>query len=224
MKNKFYLITILLGLIALYLKDSASLFIPVFAQTSPAPIMGSNKITLNLRLKFQGITKRPITLQSIPIQFQLIRGFGNNRVVTPPVFADFTALDNGVFIGKVAFVNVPSGENYALTVKGFKHLKKKFCDVNSSEKNPGEYKCREGKLSLQLGDNILDFSGVTLFGGDLGTQDGFLNAYDISRLLNSVGKNDESSKADLNMDGKVDKTDYNLISETIAKTSGVDEE
>jgi hypothetical protein len=218
--SKLFLIFVFTGAIVL---SSAVIFLPVFAQNSPAPPQ-SSKIILNLRLRFQGISKRPSTPPSMPIQFQLIRGSGDSRVVSPPVFADFTPLDSGIFIGKVAFENISAGENYALTVKGFKHLKKKFCDDKVSEKNPGEYKCRDGKLGLKQGENNLDFSGITQFSGDLGIQDGFLNSYDISKLLNSIGKNNESSGADLNMDGKVDKTDYNLISETIVKTTGVDEE
>ena len=124
----------------------------------------------------------------------------------------FTAGANGVWSGVVDFAVNPN-HKYALLVKGSHHIQKRVCVKAPTETDGGTYKCAKGVLSLDKGDNDLDLSGIILLAGDLPVQDGTVDAYDISLVRNNIGKTDEASLAqsDINRDGKCDTQDYSLV-------------
>jgi hypothetical protein len=135
---------------------------------------------------------------------------------------DFTADANGIWTGKV-MVDLPPSLNAAqsrfkLLIKGPKHLQKRICDSAPKESYPGTYHCEVGNITLNpSASNDLDLSGIYLLVGDLpqqdGTQDGIVNSFDTSLILQLFGKTDQASlaQADLNLDGVINPQDYSLV-------------
>ncbi|MFA6532421.1 MAG: dockerin type I domain-containing protein [Patescibacteria group bacterium] len=186
---------------------------------SPTPTGGVNptdgpadNAKLNLKLKFQGIGSKPPTdtLSKMKVRFRLYDE--NTEKYADNDSSIFTADDKGVWTGVVDFAVVPS-HKYALLVKGSHHIQKRICIKNPTETDGGTYKCAKGMLALAKGDNDLDLSGIILLAGDLPVQDGTVDAYDISLVRNNIGKTDETSLAqsDINRDGKCDTQDYSLV-------------
>ncbi|GEM_PF-979236 len=175
---------------------------------SPTPQRGD--VTLNLKIKFQGVVKQPTGITSIPVLVTLRSpGVSSDSAKTTNVTSDV----NGVWSGAVSFQNVPLGGGHTVLIKGPKHVQKKLCDNISVETAPGTYSCSLGKINLVSGNNVLDFSGVVELVGDLPQQDGIIDSYDISFIRNNLGKSDPSVLAtgDLNYDGILDSQDYSLL-------------
>jgi len=179
--------------------------------TTPTPTGGSTEnISLNLKLKFQGITKKP-NIDTMSVKVKL----GGLFPTTDYQTATFTSDDKGVWSGTVSFDAVSGPPAYNVYVKGPKHLQKKICNSVPTESaaGAGTYRCTNGNITLVAGSNNLDFSGITLLVGDLPDQDGATNSYDISLVRNNLNKTDAETLrlADLNLDGKVDTQDYSLV-------------
>jgi len=175
--------------------------------TSPSPTTGN--VTLNLKLKLQGVVKKPASGQETQtVKVKIVDVSGN----TASGSGQFTADDNGIWIGSIT-TNVATGSGYKVFVKGPKHLQKRVCVATPTETYPGSYHCDQGGITITAGQNTFDFSGVYMLVGDLPEQDGVVNSYDTSLIRNNLGKSDADtlSKADLNFDGIVDTQDYSLI-------------
>lgn len=186
---------------------------------SPTPTGGvtptdrpEDNAKLNLKLKFQGIGSKPPTdtLSKMKVKFRLYDE--NTEKYADNDNSMFTADANGVWSGVVDFAVNPN-HKYALLVKGSHHIQKRVCVKKPTETDGGTYKCAKGMLTLDKGDNDLDLSGIILLAGDLPVQDGTVDAYDISLVRNNIGKTDETSLAqsDINRDGKCDTQDYSLV-------------
>ena len=69
------------------------------------------------------------------------------------------------------------------------------------------------KLQLKTGENVLDFSGIVLLSGDLGEQDGVVNAADVALIRNNLGSTntDILRQADVNRDNIIDTQDHSLV-------------
>jgi len=184
-------------------------FAPCPPITTPS---AKTSVTLNLKLKFQGVLSRPSNNQN-QINVRVRLAGGSLSQPTDYQTAVFTTNDNGIWSGQVSFVNVPTGGKYRIYVKGPKHLQKKICDAVPTETYQGTYRCSEGNITLNSGDNFLDFSGVYQSVGDLPAQDGFVNAYDIALVQNNLNRTDTDilALADLNFDGRVDTQDHSLV-------------
>ncbi len=171
------------------------------------PIPGVN---INLKLKFQGILKKPNTATIMPVKVTVS---GKGTPGPQGRVGDFTVDENGIWSGRVDFVSFPPGSDYKVFVKGPKHLQKRVCDNAPSESFPGSYHCENGVITLAPGGNALDFSTIYQLVGDLPQQDGVVNSYDISLVRNNLGKSDAPTLAlaDLNLDGIVDSQDYSLV-------------
>lgn len=183
------------------------------AGVTPTPTTGAGeegKVKVNLKLRFQGIVAKPDSrFTTMTVKCSV----GDGGLFLPQSrTATFTAGDNGFWTGRLAF-DVPAGNGYKILCKGPKHLQKKICDAKPSESFPGTYSCDKGKMQLIEGENTLDFTGITLLSGDLPNQDGIVNAYDTSLVVNSLDKEDAESVrlADLNLDGKVNAIDHSLV-------------
>lgn len=172
----------------------------------------ANNAKLNLKLKFQGIGSKPATdtLSKMKIRFRLYDE--NTEKYADNDSSMFTSDANGVWSGVVDFAVNPN-HKYALLVKGSHHIQKRVCVKKPTETDGGTYKCAKGTITLVEGDNDLDLSGIILLAGDLPVQDGTVDAYDISLVRNNIGKTDETSLAqsDINRDGKCDTQDYSLV-------------
>jgi len=180
---------------------------------SPTPTPTPASVSVKLKLKFQGITTKPKGSQN---KLELAIAFKNEKKsIFQTVTKEFSA-DNNLIWSNADSINLTlSPDNsYLILVKGPKHLQKKICDNYPDESGSGWYTCRNNSyVTLREGENILDFSNIMLFSGDLPQQDGYLNSYDLSLVKNNLGKNDSRSLqiADVNLDGVVDSQDFSLL-------------
>jgi hypothetical protein len=175
------------------------------------PVTGNT--VLNMKLKYQGIAKKPAT-NSMAIKVKVIGG-----AITTPIekTGTFTADDSGVWSGAIGFDTTASTLKYTVFVKGPRHLQKKVCDTAPAETSAGIYRCGLGNITLTAGANALDFSKILMLSGDIygpdKTQDGLVNAVDISYIRNNLNKTDAATLGvcDINLDGKCDTQDYSLV-------------
>lgn len=179
--------------------------------TTAAP--GGGGASLNLKLKFQGITAQPA--DNLNTMKAMVKVVGNGVEATASGVI-FKSDANAVWSSQTPITfstTVPPGNGYTIFVKGEKHVQKKICDSTPTETSPATYRCTNGKITLVDGVNNLDFSGILLLGGDLPAQDGIVNSYDISLVRNNLGKSDAEavSLADINKDGRVNTQDHSLI-------------
>jgi hypothetical protein len=182
---------------------------PTLTPTPTGAVSGN--VQLNLKLKFQGILGKPAdALNKLNVKVKLYNtttGQGTDYKT-----AEFTADAKGIWSGNVGF-NVDVNAKYILFVKGPYHLQKKICDAGPTETAGGTYRCTKGNITLKNGNNDLDLSSIVLLVGDLPDQDGTVSSYDTSLIRNNLGKTDDASLAnsDVNRDGIVDTQDYSLV-------------
>ncbi len=175
--------------------------------TTIPPAAGTS---LNLKLKFQGITKKPANSSALTVKVT-IAADGSSQTATSN--GTFTPDNNGVYSGNVSFSSIPSASKYYLLIKGPKHIQKKVCVATPTELTAGTYHCGAGAITLTPDNNSIDASGITLLSGDLPPQDGVVDSYDISLVRNNLGSQDPKvlSSADINLDEIVDSQDFSLI-------------
>ena len=175
-------------------------------------------MTLNLKIKLQGITKKPINANPIKVKVKL----GGRALSAQTAYqtGTFTPGDNGVWTGSVNF-NVPAGGGYVLYIKGPKHLQKKICVNNPSESPAGTYHCSENKVSLSAGNNTLDLSSILQLSGDLpatdGNQNGLIDSYDVASIRQNFQTTDQSKIAvgDLDFDNGITTSDWSLLVQSL---------
>lgn len=181
------------------------------ATVTPTPSTGTTtgNITLNLKLKFQGILKKPADQYNSMIVRVTAEDTKNNKSVGT---GTFTAGDNGIWSGSVS-INAIAGDGFKIFIKGPKHVQKRVCVATPTETSPGTYHCENGAITLTAGANNLDFSGIYMLSGDLPVQDTVVDSYDTSLVFNNLGHTDSTSLglADINLDGIVDTQDYSLV-------------
>lgn len=183
--------------------------------TTPAPSPTASGPGITFKLKFQGIQKKPSAAVAWPVKIKLVSDTTGQRFEST---VSFTSDDNGVWSAKVPLNGFQAGR-YMIYVKGPKHIQKKICDITPTESIAGTYHCKNDQgVSLAAGNQTLDFTGILQLVGDLPDQDGVVNAYDISQIVNCIATPSDSctQKADLNLDGKVDAQDYSLVIAALA--------
>ena len=195
---------------------------PTNTPTSTQPSEGS--VSLNLKLKFQGVMKEPSNANQRTMKVR-IKVAGGNLSSPVSVGADFTLTNNKnsntdalIWEGTVNLpAQVTPGQKYYLLIKGPKHIQKKICDNTPSETTDGSYRCQgERTITFSSGQNNLDFSKIYLLGGDLpvnGLQNGVVDSLDTSYIRNNLGKTDSDviSVADINLDGIIDAQDWSTV-------------
>jgi hypothetical protein len=185
---------------------------------TPVPGQKAN-ITLNLKIKLQGVTKKPKVADAIQVLVKLDSASGAPVSKT----TSFTVDDSGVWSGKVEFENMPTGAGYKVYIKAPKHIQKKICDAAPTETKGGLYHCGDGKITLAAGANSLDFSKIIQLAGDLpeGTaakQNGIVDAYDTTFIRTNLGSTDatKGKTGDLNLDGVIDTQDYSMVLQSLS--------
>jgi Zn-dependent metalloprotease len=176
---------------------------------SATPTTVPPNATLKLSVKFQGITTKPVASGSATIKVTVVNDTGYKYATA----AQFAVGDNGIWTSSVP-IAIPAAGAYSVFVKGPYHIQKKVCDTNPTETAPGTYRCKsDQKLQLKTGENVLDFSGIVLLSGDLGEQDGVVNAADVALIRNNLGSTnaDILKQADVNRDGIIDTQDHSLV-------------
>lgn len=185
---------------------------PYPSPTSVTPTISQapGTMNLNLKLKFQGILKKPVSGTTMKVKVTID---GKELNDTKSQVLDFAVDDLGIWSGKAIFT-ASAGEGYKVYIKGDKHLQKRICDTSPTETASGTYRCGDaGHIALQTGDNNLDFSQIVELSGDLPDQDGVVDAYDISYIRLNLGSIDPKviSVGDINHDGILDTQDYSLL-------------
>ena len=181
---------------------------------TPSPTVSSSGVTLNLSLRFQGITGAVASGRTtMPVRFTISGGGLSQTVVKS---ADFFTSGGGIWTGSINFPDL-SASTYTIFVKGPRHVQKKICDATPSDQGvTGSYRCRADSagVTVSSGGNTLDFSNISLLSGDLplpdGGQDGIIDSKDVSYIRNNLG-NKEDTVCDINMDGICDSQDYTLL-------------
>jgi len=187
--------------------------------SSPPTLSGpAVSVKLTMKIKFQGIGKKPANASPIKVKIKL----GGRALSAPTAYqtGTFTPQDNGIWTGTVDF-NVPVGGGYTILVKGPKHLQKKVCTNKPTENPAGFYHCSEGNVQLVAGNNDIDLSGVILLAGDLpaadGSQSGLIDTYDVSTIRQNFQTTDQAKIAlgDLDLDGGITTLDWSLLVQSL---------
>jgi len=180
---------------------------------TPTPTPPPGEVKIKVKVKFAGVTeKRPG--QKVKIKVGRISAIGATSILQELNDVILEADNSGVYESQTITLSsaVLKGSSYYLLLKGPKHLQVRFCQ-NSGQTRP----CSKGDIRLENGENILDFTGYPLPGGDLPPQDGVVNAIDAVALTNCFFQTSAQclEKADLNFDGIVNTMDMNIMNNTI---------
>ena len=174
---------------------------------TPTPLPG--QVKFKFKVKFSAVeNKKPDQI----VRVKIGRG---ETIMQELEQVNLTANNQGIYESPLITLSsvVNPGENYYLLIKGPKHLQVRFCQ-NSGQVRP----CTTGKITLNSGENLLDFTGYPLPGGDLPPQDGVVNAIDAVALVNCLNTPETQeclNKADLNFDGIINTMDINIMNNTI---------
>jgi len=176
--------------------------------STPTPTPPPGEVKIKFRVKFEGVYDKKGN-QNVRLKI------GKDQAILQELSdVILTSDDQGVYESPLLTLSsaVTSGSNYYILIKGPKHLQVKFCQ-NSGQSRP----CTNGMISLNNGENILDFTGYPLPGGDLPPQDGIVNAMDAVAMVNCLFDSSSQciNKADLNFDGAVNTMDINIMNNTI---------
>ncbi len=175
----------------------------------PATITAGKGITLDLALKFQGVgTALGRSGGSIPIQVGIT---GDSIQETLTQLVQFSSNNVGIINGTVSFPTAPAG-NYCVFIKGPLHSRRKVCHTKPLEAQIGEYRRGNSTIPLAIGENELDFTGISMMSGDV-DQNGVVNSFDLLSVYNSIGSTNPSAidRCDVNYDGACGALDYGLI-------------
>lgn len=189
-------------------------------QTPPqsSPLTPAQQIVLNIGLKFQGIAKRiEGEKMTRPVKITLA---SENLKVQLSETSIFTLEDDGIWRGSSSF-DAPASSDYVLYIKGPFHLQKKYCTQNPEKDTKGAKVCDRSEITLEQGENSLDFTRSIQLAGDLpeekNVQDGVLNSRDLSLVRNNLLSSDPDilARADVNLDGAINSLDYALLLQTL---------
>lgn len=189
---------------------------PVIAFSFTSP----NTPVVNLTLKAGGI--KNASSQKLAAQVRVVGPDGKTSILYP---LELSVGEGGVLIGSFEIKDFTPKDNLKILIKGPMHLQKAICETNPKETEPGKYACTKGSISIKPGQNNFDFTGISLIPGDLSPQDGKLNGYDYSQILNNLGSKDSKilSLFDLNLDGIIDKKDLGLLDFVSKNFKGIDQ-
>lgn len=127
---------------------------------------------------------------------------------------------NGIWKGSVTLTGMSTNttDRYSITIKGPLHLAKRFCVLSASDEQSAP--CTEPQIILAP-RIVASYTGKadSLDPGDLPEQDGVLNVMDIPKVLSNLLKADNEARAtaDLNYDGVVNASDWQLLLQSMQK-------
>lgn len=185
---------------------------------SPAPTPPPTVRPFQMLFKFDGVTDDGASFErlataaaKVTVKF-LSQSLGYTQGwVTTPIYVTY----DGAGIYKLRFgvwsANLPAANDYAITLKGEKHLSVKFCQPTGQTAH-----CTgPGSISMPVDPNTpnnYDFTGIPLPAGDLYPQDGTVTTVgensDLSRMLLLLAKPPSELTA---QDLLVGDLDYNQV-------------
>lgn len=176
-------------------------------------------VNLKLLVRFQGIDGSTDTArESIQTTVSVTHSSGE-RIARETVF---TYTESGVWEGSTSLPEEIEDIPVSVLIKGAKHLQRRICDNEATEESEGNYTCTDSQLTLQVGENVLDTTGIIFFAGDVtstsGDQDGLIDSSDLAFIRNNIGSEEPDivMRGDLNMDGRIDTQDYGLITASLS--------
>ncbi|OGK19330.1 hypothetical protein A3G67_00295 [Candidatus Roizmanbacteria bacterium RIFCSPLOWO2_12_FULL_40_12] len=181
---------------------------PTAKAPTAAPATGgqTGSVTLNLKLKFQGVVKQPSSqFNNLKVKVSLSESVSGT--------GDFTSDAEGAWTGKVTLAKAPIGTPVSVFVKGPKHIQKKICVASPTETQGGIFSCQNAAITLKAGENTLDFSKILLLVGDLPEQDGVVDSNDVSFIRQNLTSTDADDLkiGDVNLNGIIDSQDFSLV-------------
>lgn len=156
--------------------------------------------SITLKIKLQGERANNTEL-NVQITFYSQDGFTKNESIK------FTSVNKSVFEGKISLNNdFNFSRFYALFVKPEKYLGKIFCTNELSGID-----CKTPQFLFKQDNNIIDLTNTTFMAGDLPPQDGKVDSYDLTKIINNLGKIGASyTNTDINQDFVTNAVDYTL--------------
>lgn len=162
-------------------------------------------INIAFKLKLQGVYQPDYKMN---MRIDVYNGSATKVASFPN--AQLTYSDSGYFDGLVMLQqDFDLTKPYALFIKPEKYLGQLFCSASKSGAD-----CQYPSFIFLTGMNQLDIRDKVFYAGDLSPQDGKVDAADISKIFAAIGKKDTT--ADINNDGIVNGTDYNLAQKTLS--------
>lgn len=197
----FLLITVPLSLWGLMTGDFELRKRAVTGEVAPAAQV------LRFRLRFKGITSRPVNDGPQPVQIYATSRDGGDNIGSAGGKELVTVLsdDAGVYRGELVLTGAYFGYHYRLRVKGPKHLQAVFHDVvfqPGSELDLTSWPLRPGDLNL---DARVDEADLLIIN---------------ERMFSSEA--DDLALADVNFDQRVDIVDRSLVLNNISTQSDLD--
>lgn len=206
-----------------------STYFPTSYPTSYPTALGSPVATslepshrsFDIRLKLAGVNDNSAEGAIVVLGF-LSRAFPSyHTLVSTPITLHY--LSNGVYqaLTSIRSEFLPQASDYAIYVKGEKHLNRKFChDIGQTQYCPGS---QEGSINIYPSAEpiVLDFTGLSLEPGDLYKQDQKADVSDFQKVKNVMNKScsaqtpEDLYTADLNYDGCVNVVDAFLMRKTL---------
>lgn len=189
-------------------------------------------LSMKMKLRFQGIVQKvPAEYNSMNVKVMITGGGLTERKET---VATFKQVSNELWEGTVGFNGTfpATASNYAIFVKGPKHLQRKICDRDAKDDENGFYTCTdyaESFITLNKGDNEVDLSNIIQPAGDLpmnNNQDGVIDSIDLVYLRSKLGSKNAADFAtgDLNLDGIIDSQDHSLPVKVLDLNKNTDDE
>ena len=183
---------------------------------SPTPPTGSTSTIIDTRVRFAGVSGSEAEGATITLRFtnQLF------DAVTSPIRV--THVGGGVYKAVISVNHsmIPVGIGYSVSVKGEKHISRKFCE-HTGQTSPC-VKPSDLVIDLPASDVIaFDFTGMPLEPGDLPPQDGVVNASDFTTLKTLMNKPcneltaNEKYTADVDYNGCINVRDVFLMRKTL---------
>ena len=187
--------------------------------------LAPNAVAINMKIKLQDInSNQNLRLTTIPVKVQV----RNTAILSAVQTVNFTVSSGGVWNGRAIMNDVPQGSNYAVSITGPYNLTKVICDsiprdpANNLSVEPkiygaGKYVCETQAITLNSGENTLDFTGTTILSCDLpihnNTKDGVCDISDLVYLRRNAFSTDPNVIAigDINLDGRVNSLDRSTM-------------
>lgn len=181
----------------------------------PTPTISTGTPILNFKVSFVGVADSSKTTEVPVILLRIEKGYDKT--------AEFKGItlqpdQDGVFKGRIALTGVNPSEGYVISVKGSKHLSRRFCTDNQAEPCRGA-----GGIALVGGENNLDFSRLSLEPGDIvENEKDWVGANDFTKLKANLGEIDPEIllSADLDFNGVINGRDLVLILQTLSSKPG----
>lgn len=186
------------------------------SEPTPTPTQSPFPYRFDIRITFAGVTDSSAEGTGVFVRFIN----GSLDLVTPKIAATHVSGSQYKLDLVVPAHQLPEGDGYRITIKGEKHVARKFCrdTGQTSLCQPSE------SITLSAPQNntdiaFFDFTGLTLDPGDLQPQDGRADASDFQKIRDLLGVTDPTQDdlviADLNYDSVINVLDAFWMRKTL---------